>query len=513
MTFTTASLALNGTLLASAASASFLSQSLAGFQQVEAVTSWDPDMRLPYLGFASNGESETGVAPAPFYGLLQDLDNYQEIVRRVQLPGLAADYAVETEVEIALRTLEPDPERELNLNEFKRVVRGRRRAFQRAEVERLHRQWRESGGRLRAFSDQNLDVFLKLMLQGETLVAGGISLVSQWFGPIEPARLNQGLAGFSGGAGQIQLLSALAVVTGRFDLNLPKLPAALKAAGGEPRTHGWKKFPIDWRRGQVIWRDRKHCFTADSSGYATFARDYADGAMQKAYVLASALLTKPEFQKLNWGKGIQLKVDQVEVVRQALRDNDYSELTGYMQFARDYADGAMQKAYVLASALLTKQEFQKLNWGKAIQLKVDQVEAVRQALRDNDYSELTGYMQFARDHVDGAMQKAYVLASALLTKAEFQKLKWGIQILLKVDQVEAVRQQLERGLADGILVGTAGWLRYQTETPAPSPKTAWQNASALLGDRFAELGWPSVREAVALAEKWQEERNTGDVSP
>src|SRR3989338_4284168 len=100
--------------------------------------------------------------------------------------------------------------------------------------------------------------------------------------------------------------------------------------------------------------------------------------MQKAYLLASALLSQRDFAQLGWKKQIHLKVSEMDRYMQMLRngiaDGSLKGIQGCRKFAIDYADGDMQKAYLLASALLSKKDFARLEWGKQILLKVSEVD-------------------------------------------------------------------------------------------------------------------------------------------
>ena len=168
------------------------------------------------------------------YGRLGKPAEADTMMQRACLPPVASDYAVETEVAETVR-------------EFKQLVRGKRFAYQEEEITRLHREWVEHGGRFLGFPDATLDVHLQAMLQGDRLVAGGTAVVSERFGTIDPGSLNGGLGNFRGGVGELRLMGALAVATGKYDWNLDQLPTTLKSVGGDPRVVMWKNMHVDWR--------------------------------------------------------------------------------------------------------------------------------------------------------------------------------------------------------------------------------------------------------------------------
>ena len=233
-------------------------------------------------------------------------------------------------------------------------------------------------------------------------------------------------------------------------------------------------------------------------GYRKFATDYADGNMQVAYQLASALLSKQDFARLGWGKSIKLKVSEVDRYTKALQDGiadgSLKGIQGCRKFAIDYADGDMQKAYLLASALLSKKDFARLEWGKQILLKVSEVDRYTKALQDGlvdgSLKGIQGYRKFATDYADGDMQKAYLLASALLSQRDFAQLGWKKQIHLKVSEMDRYMQMLRNGIADGSLKGIQGCRKFAIDYADGDMQKAYLLTSALLskGD-FAQLGW------------------------
>ncbi|MDP2600294.1 MAG: hypothetical protein Q8P84_06125 [Deltaproteobacteria bacterium] len=429
-----------------------------------------------------------------------------EMAWRAVLPSVAIDYGVEYKAESDLLTPNATPELHRLVNDFKNLTRGKRAAFQEEAIGAIHAEWQRAGGRFLLFSDATLDVYLSAMRNGEQLVEGGMEMYGD-YGGLDPSILNKGLGTFSGGRGQIQLLSALAVVTGKHNWNLQRLPQFLKTAGGKPKELGWKYLLIDWRRGYIILQDQT-AFQNGLEGYKLFAEKYADGDMKKAYQIASALLDKAQFKALGWGKQIHLKVSEVDritkILLDGLKEGSLKERKGYRKFATDHADGDMLKAYKLASALLDSAQFKALGWGKGIHLKVSEVDRIinilLNGLKDGSLIGRKGYRKFATDHADGDMLKAHLLASALLDKAQFKALGWGKQIHLKVSEVDVEKNRLLQGLADESYVATDGWLKY-FKTSKVSPQSSWSNASALLEERFAELGWPSEREAVKMVSK------------
>jgi len=159
------------------------------------------------------------------------------------------------------------------------------------------------------------------------------------------------------------------------------------------------------------------------------------------------------------------------------------------------------KAYQIASALLTKKDFESLNWGKAIHLKVkdmDKIQAILQkavADEDSELRELSGYKIFSTRYADGAMQKAYQIASAILDN-EFYNLGWGIQISLSVTEFKKIETYLKQHRDKKELRGDEGFIELLRFCKF-KPLNTWIAASAILGAEFlAEIGWPSTYEVI-----------------
>ena len=230
-------------------------------------------------------------------------------------------------------------------------------------------------------------------------------------------------------------------------------------------------------------KDEKYCGEA---GYDQFAIDYFQGSSTKAYVVASSLLSVDDFAELNWGKQKQTNVKEQEKYREALRDEKYRRESGYDQFAIDYFQGNLQKAYHVASSLLSEYDFAELNWGKFKYTNVKEQEKYREALRDEKYREEAGYDQFAIDHFQGNSQKAYLVASSLLSADDFAELNWGKVKRTNVKEQEKYREALK----DEKYREEAGYDQFAIDHfQGNSAKAYWVASSLLSADAFAELNW------------------------
>lgn len=315
------------------------------------------------------------------------------LLRRVQVPRLITDYGIVEDLRADMAQVDGF-HLSRAFSDFERYVRSRRHGLVSEHVGRLHHIWQDSGGRFLLDPEARLVDVLAAKNRDSRLVEGGSQVESEFFGVIDPSLLNENLSGhFAEGPGQVQFMSALAVVTGRHDVNLSKLPKEARLAGHDVKRLGWKRLPIDWRRARTILADDT-AFQPGFEGYKLFTRRYGDGDMLKAFVIASALLGE-DFAQFGWGNQIQLKVSEVEEVKaeltKALADkgSDLRGLAGYKRFAlRSFCKRDMHKAFMIASALLGK-DFERLDWGHQIHLKVSEVDEVNSYL-EQDVSMVRG---------------------------------------------------------------------------------------------------------------------------
>ncbi|MDO8520360.1 MAG: hypothetical protein Q7T11_09420, partial [Deltaproteobacteria bacterium] len=150
-------------------------------------------------------------------------------------------------------------------------------------------------------------------------------------------------------------------------------------------------------------------------------------------------------------------------------------------------------------------------WGNAIHLHVDDYETVEATLNEKKgesfkYEGREGYKQFTRDYVrftSGDMQKAYVLASAILGE-EFPGRKWGNQVPLHVADYDSVQTALESGKYQGM----GGMKDFRADyMPGRTLQTVWHTASSILG--YDNLEWREKIGWSGLPEVKQMDREAG----
>ncbi|MFA5811004.1 MAG: hypothetical protein WC956_01575, partial [bacterium] len=224
----------------------------------------------------------------------------------------------------------------------------------------------------------------------------------------------------------------------------------------------------------------------DEEGYDRFALERYHGNCLKTYLIASSLLTDAQFAALQWGKQKQTNVSEQAKVRAALLSGKYNGEARYDRFAQEYFKDDSQKAYQVASALLTDAQFAALQWGKAKKTNVREQAELRATLLSGHYQGEAGYDRFALDRYQGDSQKAYQVASALLTDAQFASLQWGKQKQTNVREQAEVRT----ALLSGQYQSEAGYDRFALDRYQGDSQKAYQVASALLTDaQFAALQW------------------------
>ena len=178
-----------------------------------------------------------------------------------------------------------------------------------------------------------------------------------------------------------------------------------------------------------------------SDGYVLFAEKYFEADMLKAYQNVSTVLGGGSrlMKQLDWQQ-YQGQVSDFNKLREKVLNEDgsikeeYKGSDGYVNFAKKYFEGNMQKAYQNVSAVLGGvREMRRLNIGwKQFKGTVDQFKDLKKLFESNKREELKGekgQLRVAREIFKGNKIKAYDMVSALreylLGRAEtFDELDW-----------------------------------------------------------------------------------------
>ena len=311
-----------------------------------------------------------------------------------------------------------------------------------SELYRLHGEWIAGGGRTLfdpAFTKLP-DIFIMMARGAELVVAGDRPvLTSALWGTADVRDLNGIKGRYLGNVGQAALARDIAIVTGRLDVNLQKftnliVPKETKKGErkAEVRARGWSMIGIDWRRylyfaGLGII-DGYWDPWVNVTGYDAFSTRYFQGDSLKTYLVATSLLNKDQFARLDWGKQKHTNVKDQAIIRavlvRGLEDGSYLGEAGYDRFATDTFQGDSQKAWQVASSLISKDQFASLDWGKCKKTNVKDQAAIRAALRGGEYRDHKGQMKFAAKFYAGDLRKAYQVARSLLDDVCYNALGW-----------------------------------------------------------------------------------------
>ena len=258
-------------------------------------------------------------------------------------------------------------------------------------------------------------------------------------------------------------------------------------------------------------------------GYALLAKQHFDGDMQKAFINVSAVLDKGKFKELSW-QGFQGSVSEFSALRDKILNQkgslkeQYLGMEGYALFAENHFDGTMmKKAFVNVSAVLDKGKFKELGW-QGFQGSVSEFSALRDKILDQrgnlrkEHFGMEAYALFAKQHFDGAMQKAFLNVSAVLDKGKFKELGWQVY-LGSVSEFSTLRDNIldQKGNLREQYLGMKGYALFAEQYFSGDMRKAFVNVSAVLDKgKFKELGWQvylgSVSEFSALRDKILDQR-------
>ena len=207
------------------------------------------------------------------------------------------------------------------------------------------------------------------------------------------------------------------------------------------------------------------------------------------------------FTKLGWqqfqgsASEFQELIGKILNVDGSLKEKYFGK-QGYLKFAEDHYDGAMQKAFINVSAVLDDEVFVKLSWqgfhGSASEFQelIGKILNVDGSLKE-EYFRQPGYFKFSEDHYGGAMQKAFQNVSSVLDDEVFVKLGWQAFHGSVKEFQDLIGKILN---ADGSLkeeyFGQPGYFKFAKDHYGGAMQKAFQNVSSVLDDEvFSRLGW------------------------
>ena len=226
-------------------------------------------------------------------------------------------------------------------------------------------------------------------------------------------------------------------------------------------------------------------------GYALFAKDHYDRAMQKAFMNVSSVLSESEFKRLGWQEFIGSELEFHESRGKILDESGepkekYMGQEGYALFAKDHYDRAMQKAFLNISSVLSESEFKELGWQEFHGSELEFHELRGKILDESGklrekYIGQEGYALFAKDHYKGAMLKAFKNVSSVLSESEFKELGWQ-EFIGSVDEFRELRGQIldESGKLREKYIGQEGYALFAKDHYDRAMLKAFKNVSSVL---------------------------------
>ena len=287
-----------------------------------------------------------------------------------------------------------------------------------------------------------------------------------------------------------------------------------KALGKDFKSLGWQAF-----HGSVeeFYKIRKWLLDKEGrikeeyqgrKGYVQFATKHYAGDMQRAFINASSVLSKELFKKLGWQEFLGL-VEEFYKIRKWLLDErgrikeEYQGMDGYVRFAKEHYAGDMQRAFINASSVLSKELLKKSGW-QAFRGSVKEFYKIRKWLLDErgrikgEYQGMAGYAQFAEEHYAGDMFRAFINASSVLSKELLKKSGWQA-FHGSVEEFYKIREWLldEEGRIKEEYQGMEGYAHFATKHYGGDMLKAFKNASSVLKKAvFKSLGWQGFHGSV-----------------
>ena len=245
----------------------------------------------------------------------------------------------------------------------------------------------------------------------------------------------------------------------------------------EMRVIGWQRYEgkaSDFRkeRSRVLGKEE----FKGVEGYVLYAETYYKGNMHKAFTNVSAVLTKQEFNVLDWQVYFGKASDFREERSRVLGKEEFKGVEGYVLYAERFYEGDMKKTFTNVSAVLTKKEFNVFEWQQYSGKASDFREERSRVLGKEEFKGVEGYVLYAETYYEGNMQKAFINVSALLKKQEFNVLDWQVYF----GKASDFREERSRVLGKEEFKGVEGYVLYAERFYEGDMKKTFTNVSAVL---------------------------------
>ena len=245
-------------------------------------------------------------------------------------------------------------------------------------------------------------------------------------------------------------------------------------------------------------------------GYLKFAKEHYSGNMQKTFQNVSAILDDEVFKKLEWqqfqGNATEFEELAGKIMTEDFLKEKYIGQEGYLKFAKEHYEGAMQKTFENVSAVLDEETFAKLGWqafnGNATEFEKLIGKILTDGSINDKYIGQEGYLKFAKEHYGNNMNRAFKNVSAVLDEETFAKLGWQAFNGSATEFEKLPGKILTDGSINDKYIGQEGYLKFAKKHYGGNMKKTFQNVSAVLDEEtFTKLGWQGFQGSTTEFEK------------
>ena len=255
-------------------------------------------------------------------------------------------------------------------------------------------------------------------------------------------------------------------------------------------------------------------------GYVRFVEEL-EGTKSMDYVFSevSKVLGRVKMKGLKWQRfrGRPLDFKDLKKILSLDVIKKYKGSDGYAQFAEEYFEGDMEKAYKNVSAVLGggSRLMKQLDW-QGYQGQVSDFNKLREKILNEDgsikkeYKGNDGYALFTEEYFKGDMQKAYQNVSSVLGGGSrlMKQLDWQVYHGQASD-FKKLRNEIlnEDGSIREKYKGSDGYALFAEKYFKGEMKKAYQNVSAVLGGGsrlMKQLDWQGYKGQVSDFNKLRE---------
>ena len=283
---------------------------------------------------------------------------------------------------------------------------------------------------------------------------------------------------------------------------------------------GWQKFKktiLDFNRFAKPLLNKDASIKDEYKGREGYIRfvEELEGIESMNYVFSkvSKVLDTVKMKELQWQQFQGTSVDFKNLKELLSLDviEEYKGSDGYVNFAKKYFEGNMEKAYKNVSAVLGgggSRLMKQLDW-QGYKGQVSEFNKLRDKILNKDgsikeeYKGMDGYVKFAKEHFESDMQKAYKNVSSVLGGGSrlMKQLDWqGYQG--QVSDFNKIRDKIlnKDGSIKEEYKGMDGYIKFAKEHFESDMQKAYKNVSSVLGGGsrlMKQLDWQKYQGVVS----------------